>query len=46
MHVARGKITVNGNVLDAGDALKTDGGAIDLVDGKEAEVLLFDLPEE
>jgi redox-sensitive bicupin YhaK (pirin superfamily) len=45
VHVARGKITVNGHVLDAGDALKTEGGTIELKDGKNAEVLVFDLPE-
>ena len=44
VHVARGKITVNGHALEAGDALKTDGGAIELKDGKGAEVLVFDLP--
>ena len=45
VHVARGKIRVNGHALEAGDALKTDGGAIELKDGEDAEVLLFDLPE-
>ena len=45
VHVARGKIEVNGHVLEAGDALKTDGGTIELKDGKNAEVLVFDLPE-
>jgi quercetin 2,3-dioxygenase len=44
VHVARGRITVNGHLLEAGDALKTDGGAIELKDGKDAEVLVFDLP--
>jgi redox-sensitive bicupin YhaK (pirin superfamily) len=44
VHVARGEITVNGQVLEAGDALKTDGGAIELKDGSNAEVLVFDLP--
>jgi quercetin 2,3-dioxygenase len=44
IHVARGSITVNGNALQAGDALKTDAGVIELEDGKAAEVLLFDLP--
>jgi redox-sensitive bicupin YhaK (pirin superfamily) len=46
VHVARGKITVNGQALEAGDALKTDGGTIELKDGRDAEVLVFDLPEE
>jgi redox-sensitive bicupin YhaK (pirin superfamily) len=44
VHVVRGKITVNGRALEAGDALKTDGGAIELRDGSDAEVLVFDLP--
>jgi redox-sensitive bicupin YhaK (pirin superfamily) len=44
VHVARGKITVNGNALQAGDALKTDGGEIALAHGEQAEVSVFDLP--
>jgi redox-sensitive bicupin YhaK (pirin superfamily) len=44
IHVARGRITANGQVLEAGDALKTGGGSIELKDGKQAEVLVFDLP--
>jgi len=45
VHVARGAIEVNGQRLNAGDALKLDGGtAITLKDGKGAEVLAFDLP--
>ena len=44
VHVARGRITVNGQALDAGDALKTGAGEIILEKGAEAEVLLFDLP--
>jgi redox-sensitive bicupin YhaK (pirin superfamily) len=44
VHVARGKIKVNGHALEAGDALKTDGGAIELKDASNAEVLVFDLP--
>jgi len=43
VHVARGKVTVNGHELGAGDALKTDG-AIELERGADAEVLVFDLP--
>jgi redox-sensitive bicupin YhaK (pirin superfamily) len=46
VHVARGKITVNGQVLEAGDALKTDDGSIELKNGEHAEVLVFDLPED
>jgi redox-sensitive bicupin YhaK (pirin superfamily) len=45
VHVARGTISVNGHVLNAGDALKTAGGALELKDGKDAEVLLFDLSD-
>ena len=45
VHVARGAIVVNGRRLAAGDALKLDGvAAIELKDGREAEVLVFDLP--
>jgi redox-sensitive bicupin YhaK (pirin superfamily) len=44
VHVARGEVTVNGRPLKAGDALKaTDTGEIVLEQGREAEVLLFDL---
>jgi len=44
VHVARGKVTVNGHALEAGDALKTDASRIVLEQGVNAEVLLFDLP--
>ena len=45
VHVARGAIEVNGQRLDAGDALKLDGDtAVELRDGQGAEVLVFDLP--
>jgi quercetin 2,3-dioxygenase len=44
VHVARGEIKVNGHSLEAGDALKTEDGAIELKDGSNAEVLVFDLP--
>jgi redox-sensitive bicupin YhaK (pirin superfamily) len=44
VHVARGHITVNGQTLKAGDALKTDERAVEIRDGKDAEVLVFDLP--
>jgi redox-sensitive bicupin YhaK (pirin superfamily) len=44
VHVARGQLTVNGQPLEAGDALKaTDIGQITLEQGKDSEVLLFDL---
>jgi quercetin 2,3-dioxygenase len=45
VHVARGAITVNGHALQAGDALKTDGG-ITVEAGRGAEVLVFDLPRD
>ena len=45
VHVARGAITVNGVSLQAGDALKlTDVDKLMLRGGREAEVLVFDLP--
>jgi redox-sensitive bicupin YhaK (pirin superfamily) len=44
VHVARGAVTVNGQRLGAGDALKTDERAVALTDGEAAEVLVFDLP--
>jgi redox-sensitive bicupin YhaK (pirin superfamily) len=44
VHVARGTITVNGHVLDAGDALAmTEAGTLTLGKGQGAEVLVFDL---
>ncbi|HSD00635.1 MAG TPA: hypothetical protein VLI21_17160, partial [Casimicrobiaceae bacterium] len=36
----------NGQRLSAGDALKTDEPEIEIKDGTDAEVLLFDLPGE
>ena len=44
VHLARGALSVNGQALGAGDALKTDSGPILLERGRGAEVLLFDLP--
>jgi quercetin 2,3-dioxygenase len=44
VHVARGSLKVNGQELGAGDALKTEGGRLDLDSGRAAEVLVFDLP--
>jgi hypothetical protein len=47
VHVARGALTANGVVLEAGDALQvTRGTDLHLEHGKEAEVLVFDLPGE
>jgi redox-sensitive bicupin YhaK (pirin superfamily) len=44
VHVARGGVSINGQKLTAGDALKTDAGEIRIEGGDQAEVLLFDLP--
>lgn len=44
VHLVRGTLTVNGQVLQAGDALKLQGESrLDVVDGDNAEVLVFDL---
>ncbi len=44
VHVARGRLTVNGQPLEAGDALRvTDTPELTLEKGEDAEVLLFDL---
>jgi hypothetical protein len=44
VHVARGNVSVNGQPLGGGDALKASGVAeIVLEHGEQAEVLLFDL---
>ncbi len=45
VHVARGQVAANEVELGAGDALKLRGvTALDLRHGKDAEVLVFDLP--
>ena len=44
VHVVRGRTSVNGRQLAAGDALKTEGGTIAIERGEAAEILLFDLP--
>jgi redox-sensitive bicupin YhaK (pirin superfamily) len=45
LHVARGDITVNGAALKTGDAVAVeDEPQIALANGRQAEVLLFDLP--
>ena len=45
VHVARGSVTVNGIVLNAGDALQLrDVASIELEGNGDAELLLFDLP--
>jgi redox-sensitive bicupin YhaK (pirin superfamily) len=44
VHIARGKVTMNGIELGAGDALKLDGEqGLKFERGTDAEVLLFDL---
>ena len=45
VHLARGKIKVNGVELSAGDAVQANGvDRMELLAGEGAEVLLFDLP--
>jgi quercetin 2,3-dioxygenase len=44
VHVARGEVNVNGEALRAGDALSSmDATELRLKDGRDAEVLVFDL---
>jgi redox-sensitive bicupin YhaK (pirin superfamily) len=44
VHLVRGELTVNGQRLSGGDAALLDGeSALRIADGKEAEVLVFDL---
>jgi redox-sensitive bicupin YhaK (pirin superfamily) len=44
VHLARGSVTVNGQRLAAGDAVKLTGeSAIEITQGANAEVLVFDL---
>jgi len=45
VHVARGRVSVNGQALEAGDAARLEGvDAVSLSQGSGAEVLVFDLP--
>jgi redox-sensitive bicupin YhaK (pirin superfamily) len=45
VHVARGEVTVNGEALRAGDAAMLEGEpAVRIDGGRQAEVLVFDLP--
>jgi len=45
VHVARGGLTASGEALGAGDALKLTGATtLRLEQGRDAEVLVFDLP--
>ena len=44
VHLVRGQLNVNGQKLDTGDALRVQGeAALSVSDGKDAEVLVFDL---
>jgi redox-sensitive bicupin YhaK (pirin superfamily) len=45
VHVARGRLDVNGQALEAGDGLKvSETASLQFSAGKSAEVLVFDLP--
>ena len=45
LHVVRGSVTANGRSLEAGDALRyRDEAQVTIENGKDAEVLVFDLP--
>jgi redox-sensitive bicupin YhaK (pirin superfamily) len=45
VHLARGALHVAGLHLEAGDGLEiTDPGEVEIREGRDAEVLLFDLP--
>ena len=45
VHVARGSVEANGVALNAGDALQLrDVGELSLSKGRDAEVIVFDLP--
>jgi hypothetical protein len=47
VHVARGAIRANDIALGAGDALKvTDASTLQLAGGRDAEVIVFDLPND
>jgi redox-sensitive bicupin YhaK (pirin superfamily) len=47
VHVARGKVTVNGTALETGDGLKAqDTDMLTVEKGQEAEVLVYDLPAD
>ncbi len=44
VHVARGAVSVNGQRFEAGDGARVrDESALDIGDGRDAEVLIFDL---
>ena len=43
VHVARGSVVVNGQLLAGGDAAAISGETITLTNGEGAEVLVFDV---
>ena len=43
VHLARGRLSVNARLLEAGDALMTDEAELVLAQGEAAEALVFDL---
>ncbi len=44
VHVVRGNVTVNGQALQGGDALRIENEReLSITDGTDAEVLVFDL---
>lgn len=46
VHVARGRVSLNGHELSAGDGVKiAEEALLTLSDGENAEVLVFDLPQ-
>lgn len=46
LQVVRGELRANGAMLEAGDAIKIrDEAGVSVDDGREAELLLFDLPD-
>ncbi|MCE6517366.1 pirin [Acinetobacter baumannii] len=48
LHVAKGRIDVNGKTFNTGDAARIrDGGKLSFTNGDNAEILIFDMrPEE
>ncbi len=43
IHVARGRVLLNGQTLEAGDGAAVEGETITLSEGRDAEVIVFDL---
>jgi redox-sensitive bicupin YhaK (pirin superfamily) len=47
IHVARGAVTISGQRFEAGDGARVRGEPVlEITDGKDAELLIFDLPPE